>query len=106
MAKPALRILGCHCQECLPNGLVQRFSRARPNPAQEVLRLDMVDKSTGPRQTHFGRVFVMRQSMQAFSSQREAPSELFCRYLRPIPHNMIQLPPGFEASQAESGGKG
>src|SRR6266487_2359959 len=32
-----------------------------------------------------GRFFVVRQSRQAFSSQSEAPSELFCGYLHPFP---------------------
>jgi hypothetical protein len=39
-----------------------------------------------------GRFSVMKQSRQAFSSQGEAPSELFCGYLHPSPHNMIQHP--------------
>ena len=52
-----------------------------------------------------GEFLVMRQSRQAFSSQSEPHSELFCGYLHPFPHNMRQLPSGFEASQAESGGK-
>ncbi len=42
-----------------------------------------------------GRFFVMRQSRQAFSSQSEARSELFCGCLHPFPHNMLQLPSGF-----------
>jgi hypothetical protein len=39
-----------------------------------------------------GRFSVMKQSRQAFSSQGEAPSELFCGYLHPSPHNMRQHP--------------
>jgi DNA-binding CsgD family transcriptional regulator len=53
-----------------------------------------------------GRFFVMRQSGQACSTQSETPSELFRGYLHPSARDMIQLPSGFEASQAESGGKG
>jgi hypothetical protein len=37
-----------------------------------VLRLDMVDKSTGPRQTHFGWVFG-DEAVQASLLQSEAP---------------------------------
>ena len=57
-------------------------------------------------QSTSGSFLAMRQSRHACSSQREAPSEFFCRYLPPFPHHMIQLPPSFEASQAESSGKG
>jgi hypothetical protein len=39
-----------------------------------------------------GRFFVVRQSRQAFSSQSEAPSELFCGYLHPSARDMIQPP--------------
>ena len=48
----------------------------------------------------------MRRSGQAFSTQSEAPSELFRGYLHPFAGDMIQLPSSFEASQVESGGKG
>ena len=59
-----------------------------------VLTLHMVDKSTRHSKPTAGRFLVMRQSKQVCSSQREARSELFCGYLHPLPHNMIQLLPG------------
>jgi hypothetical protein len=37
------------------------------------------------------RILMMRQPRQACPSQREAPSELFCGYLHPFPHHVIQL---------------
>ena len=48
----------------------------------------------------------MRQSVQAFSPQNEAPSELFRVYLPPSARDMRQNPICFDASQVESGGKG
>jgi hypothetical protein len=57
-----------------------------------VLPLNMVDNSTSLCERISGRFFVMRQSRQAFSSQSEAPSELFCGYLHPSPRDMIQHP--------------
>src|SRR2546421_5423937 len=57
-----------------------------------VLPWEMVENSTSPCERLSGRFFVMRQSRQAFSSQSEAPSELFCGYLHPSPRDMIQHP--------------
>jgi hypothetical protein len=55
---------------------------------EEVQRLDMVDKSIHPFQTHFGLVFVMRPFRQAFFSLSEAPSEFYCSLIHPSPRNM------------------
>src|SRR5260221_14050340 len=57
-----------------------------------VLPWEMVDNSTSLCERISGRFFVMRQSRQAFSSQSETPSELFCGYLHPSPRDMIQHP--------------
>jgi hypothetical protein len=57
-----------------------------------VLRLEMVDKSTTPCKPTSGRFSVLKQSREAFSSRSEAPFELFCGYLHPSPHDMIQHP--------------
>ena len=57
-----------------------------------MLPWEMVENSTSPLETHFGPVFVMKQSRQAFSSRSEAPSEFFCSHLHPSPCDMTQQP--------------
>ncbi len=44
-----------------------------------------------PSRSTSGWFLVRGQSSKACSSQHEAPSELFCKYLHPSPHHMIQL---------------
>jgi len=54
----------------------------------------MVDNSSSFSKPTSGRFSAMKQSRQAFSSQSEAPFELFCGYLHPSPHDMRQHPCG------------
>ena len=57
-----------------------------------VLALDMVENSTSLCKPTSGWMFVIGLSRQAFSSQSEAPSELFCGYLHRSARDMIRHP--------------
>src|SRR5713101_1635744 len=58
----------------------------------------MVDNSTSLSKSISGRFFVIGQSGQAFSSRREAPSDIFCWHMYQSPHDMaLQSPLDSEA---------
>ena len=60
---------------------------------EQVLPLDMVDKSPSLSKPIWDWFFDMLQSREAFSSQSEAPSELLCGSLHPFPCDMRLHPP-------------
>src|SRR5215469_5462605 len=67
----------------------------------------MVDKSTSLSKPISGRYFVIGQSGQAFSSWREAPSDIFCWHMYQSPHDMaLQSPFDSEALKRKLAARG
>ena len=104
--RPGLLLIGDAAHTMNPVGGFGNNLAIQDSIIAAVLPLDMVDKSTSLFKPTSDWMFVIGQSRQAFSSQSEAPSELFCGYLHRSARDLIQHPPLASASQAESGGKG
>jgi hypothetical protein len=66
----------------------------------------MVDKSISPLQTSFRLFFISGQSRQATFSCKKASSIDFCLHFPSPTRDDIAPTSGFDAFQAETGGKG
>ena len=74
--------------EILHRRLVELSTISHGSTHISVLRWEMVDNSTSPLQAHFGPVFVMRESRQAFPAQSAAPFKFFCWQFHHFPRDM------------------